>query len=70
LPAGVYIKLSKNVTLTSTMEGKVAVVMIAIALVFMMLGNPFVQDNCRRLRSGLSNWNDRLFFRLSIFADS
>ena len=41
---GLHIKIRKKITLTSTMEGKVAVVVIAIALVFMMLGNPMFRQ--------------------------
>jgi CDP-diacylglycerol--glycerol-3-phosphate 3-phosphatidyltransferase len=63
---GVYIKLSKNVTLTSTMEGKVAVVMIAIALVFMMLGNPLfrqLQEIAVWLSIGMIAYSSAVYLR-------
>ncbi|MCX6137472.1 MAG: CDP-alcohol phosphatidyltransferase family protein [Ignavibacteriales bacterium] len=37
---GLYIKITRQIILASTMEGKVAVVVIAIALAFYMLQNP------------------------------
>lgn len=38
---GLYVKEKKSIVLASTMSGKVAVVFIALTLVFALLGNPF-----------------------------
>jgi len=38
---GLYVKQAKGIVLASTMSGKVAVVFIALTLVFALLGNPF-----------------------------
>jgi CDP-diacylglycerol--glycerol-3-phosphate 3-phosphatidyltransferase len=63
---GLYIKIRKNITLTSTMEGKVAVVVIAIALVFMMLGNPMfrqVQEIAVWLSIGMIIYSSAVYIR-------
>ena len=63
---GLYIKIRKKITLTSTMEGKVAVVVIAIALVFMMLGNPMfrrLQEIAVWLSIGMIIYSSAVYLR-------